>query len=190
MKDHTNLTNEGSSPSSPPEYAAAAIRAHVGRDLEPSLVSVHARLAASFIGGLALSLVVCGQFGLAFSAPAAAFSHQLHHNMDAALCAVICGALFSLFPVAILRLGLTSPLGFRLILRRHLVAVVFWYVLVGGVLGTFGHHGNDIVSVSLWIVTALATCWLLARAAFATLPLWNLYEVVFARRARMSRETF
>jgi len=158
----------------PPSNVDAAIKASVARDLQPSMLTVHLKLASAFLGGLVLSLAVCGQFGLAFSGPAAAFSHHIHHHMPATICAIVCGALYSLFPIAVLRLGLTSPLEFRAMLGQHTVAVAIWYVAIGSALGTLGHHGNDIISVGLWIATALVTGKLIAMLAHAVLPFWNL----------------
>src|SRR5690606_10182745 len=110
----------------PPSALQNAVIATIMRDLAPSPLSVHVRLGLATLSGAALSLAVCGQFGFALTAWGEAMSHELHAAMPPLACALICGVLFAVFPIAVLRLVLASGPLLRTLLTRHQLALASW----------------------------------------------------------------
>lgn len=157
-----------------PNKASEIVVTHVMKDLNPSWEVVWLKVVlAAVIGGF-LSLFVCGQFGLGMTTFAQNFNSHLHHHTHPYVCAVICGGLFAIFPVTILRLLLCSPLQFKAIIQRH------WYVLligfggIGGFLESQGHHGVDFVTFSFWVFAALFVTYILSRLLNIFFPVIDL----------------
>ena len=157
-----------------PEKLNSFIREHVVADLDPPIILVNLKVAVSCIVGGLLSLAICGQFGFALTISAQSLSSFMHENMHPVLCAVICGGLYAIFPVAILRLLLTNPLEFKAIMRFRTLTVLFWFFGLGGVLSFWGHHGNDLLSLILWTVGAIIVAHALAAVSHRLLPVWTL----------------
>jgi hypothetical protein len=142
------------------------------RDLEPSQLAVHARVGlATLVGGF-FSLVICGQFGLGVTRWADALNHQMHAHLDPLTCAVACGVLYAIFPIALLRFVLTPPLLFRVILKKHQPVLFLWFAGFGGLLTLMGDHGQGIFEYGAWVVAALIAANLMARAVNLLVPTW------------------
>ena len=160
----------------PSKEADERIRTHVMQDLDPGVMTVLTKVGtAAAVGGL-LSLLICGQFGVGISSLAEAFSATVHDSMGPLPCALICGTLYAVFPVAILRLLLCSPLQFKVIIHRRWSVVVLWLGGFGGVMAYFGHHGGDILTLSAWVIAALAATNIFARLFELVIPAWSLAE--------------
>lgn len=154
--------------------AREQIVTQVMRDLNPSWLVTHTKVAvASVVGGL-LSLLVCGQFGLGFTGVANNVSDTIHASMDPVPCAVVCGVLFAIFPIALLRLTLCHPLQFRAIMKRRWQAILVWFGGFGGALAFLGHHGSDAFVLAAWIFGAVVAANALAHLMFVVAPTWNL----------------
>lgn len=125
----------------------------VTRDLEPSTPRVLAHLAVAFgIGGI-VSMFFCGQFGVGFSSFAIDFNHSMHSKAGTLLCALLCGGIFALAPVLVLRLT-THPLLFRAIVRRYSF-IEGGITLAAGMLAY--SHGNfkvEMINVAIWTISA------------------------------------
>jgi hypothetical protein len=161
----------------PPKSLSDLIRAKVAKDLEPSPLTVHAKLALACFGGGVLSLLVCGQFGIAITPAAHYISNLIHQNMNPLVCALVCGAVYSLFPVTVMRVLLTSPLEFKAIVSRYRLPIASWYITSGVALATLGHHGNDFISLFIWIVAAIFGAHIVSWTANNLLPVWSLREM-------------
>lgn len=112
--------------------------------------------------GALLSLGICGQFGLGFTDFARSFSQYVHTTMDPVKCAILCGMLFSVFPVLILRF-MTSALQFRVIFSKKLMDTSLWILTVGVIMAQYGHHGKDATGLSTWIISAIVSFYLFAK---------------------------
>ncbi len=149
---------------------------HVMKDLDPSWLVSHTKVAiASVVGGLA-SLLLCGQFGLGLTNVANSFNEHIHHSMGPIPCAIVCGFLYAIFPIVVLRFFLSQPLQFRAIMRRRWQVILIWFGGFGGLLASFGHHGTQAVTFAAWIVGAVATANLVAHFMYAVAPDWNFSE--------------
>lgn len=146
---------------------------HVMKDLDPSWLLAHTKVGiASLLGGL-LSLVICGQFGFGFTSVANSFNHAIHANMGPVPCAIICGILYAVFPISILRFVLCHPLQFRAIMKRRWQAILVWFGGFGGAVASFGHHGSDILTFAGWVVAAIAAANLMAHLMYVVVPAWD-----------------
>ncbi len=153
----------------------STVRAVVACDLRPSLNRrVAILLASGIFGGLA-SLAVCGQFGFGLTNWASTFSSHIHESMPAWQCSVICGVLFAVFPVALLRL-LTSPMLFHVLISRHFVEVALLLGSTGAVLAVFGHHGNTLGLFLIWVFAVVATTWCTSRLVRRVTPHFQLFQ--------------
>jgi hypothetical protein len=149
------------------------IHQYVLNDLDPSWMQVHMKVAiAAIIGGL-VSLLICGQFGLGFTPIATVFNHMIHESMGPVPCAILCGTLYAIFPVAILRFGLCGPLQFRAITKRRWQAIVVWFGGFGAAMAHFGHHGNNIVTFAGWVTAAVVAANLIAHVLYSIIPSWD-----------------
>lgn len=156
-------------------HVRSSVRAVVARDLQPSVGRrVSFLLASAICGGLA-SLAVCGQFGIGLTSWASAFSSHIHENMPPWQCSVICGVLFAVFPVALLRL-LTSPMFFHVLISRHFFQTSLVFGSTGALLAIFGHHGNTFVLLSIWILAAVVTTWSVSRLIRHLTPEFQLFQ--------------
>jgi len=150
------------------------ITGHVMADLDPSWLVTHTKVAvAAVVGGL-LSLLICGQFGFGFTQAGDGLNHTLHMALGPVPCAILCGFLFAIFPVLIMRLILCHPLQFRAIMKRRRSAFVVWFGGFGAVMINFGHHGGDVVTFSAWILGAIVAANVLAQMMYALIPTWDL----------------
>ncbi len=131
-------------------------------DMNPPLLVLHTKLGASVILGAALSLGICGQFGLGLTDFARSFSLYVHTNMDPVKCAILCGMMFSIFPVAILKV-MTSTMQFRVIFSKKLLDVSLWILTVGVIMAQYGHHGKDATGLSTWLISAIVSFYIFAK---------------------------
>lgn len=156
-------------PESPPEHLDRAIEEQVLRDLEPPASVVQAKVGTATIVGGVLSMLTCGQFGIGFTSFARAFSHNLHEHMGPLSCALICGLLYAIFPVSILRFALCTTLQFKSLVRRRQWSIAAWFGGVGVTLAAFGHHGTGLAPLTAWLASALLSTYVLSRLV-ETLP--------------------
>ncbi|MCB9229114.1 MAG: hypothetical protein H6618_05840 [Deltaproteobacteria bacterium] len=132
---------------------SAVIYHYVTKDLNPGVFDVVWRVAtALFVGGL-LSMFVCGQFGIGFSAIAKGWNHAMHAHMGAAQCAILCGSIFSVVPVLFLRL-LSSGVLFRKIIRHYSLAQVCMIFIAGSGMYMGGLFMNELINIALWSISA------------------------------------
>ncbi len=150
------------------------IQLHVLRDLDPPWMLVHTKVAlAAVVGGLA-SLLICGQFGVGLTPAATALNHTIHESMGPIPCAIVCGVMYAIFPIAMLRFALCGPLQFRAITKRRWQSLLLWFGGFGGVMASFGHHGDSALTFSGWILAAIFAANVLARGLYAVVPAWDL----------------
>ncbi len=132
-----------------------AVEGIVLRDLCPEASTVHAKVGtAAILGGLA-ALALCGQFGLGLTDFAQKVSHEMHEQMGALPCALICGSFYAIFPVLFLRFTLCSALQFKVLARSHRGKIAVWLGGCGALLAGFGHHGASLLQLGLWLFSAL-----------------------------------
>lgn len=146
---------------------------YVMRDLNPSWLAAHTKVAAAAVTGGFLSLLVCGQFGVGITPFATAFSDQVHSRMGSMTCAITCGTFFALFPVAVLRFVFCRPLQFKAIIRRRWPTLVLWFGGLGGIMASMGHHGNHLPEFLAWVSAAILATNVLARAMDWLAPAWT-----------------
>jgi len=136
-----------------PKNIEENIKKMIYDDLDPSDMTSYTKSgAALFIGG-ALSLLLCGQFGMGLTPLAGSFSHTIHHGIGPLWCAAICGALFSIVPVFILR-TLSRPLQFRALLRKKWQPQIIWTISIGTLLSYHGDFGFEFLAVVVWSMAA------------------------------------
>ncbi len=146
-----------------PQHLDEVIEGFVTRDLLPPRSVVHLKVGIAAIAGGLLSLALCGQFGIGFTSFAVDLSSQIHDHLGPVPCALLCGTLYAIFPVALLRFVLCTTLQFKGILRRHQLIVALWFGGVGTILASAGHHGADLLGIGLWLSAALASTFVGAR---------------------------
>ena len=129
------------------------IKLYVYRDISPSDGTAYRKSGIALLVGGGLSLFLCGQFGMGLTPVASNFSHSIPHGVGPLGCAAICGALFSIIPVFILRL-LSSPMQFRALLRTKWQPQVIWTVAIGALLSYHGDFGFEFVAVVVWVGAA------------------------------------
>ncbi len=154
------------------------IRKKIVRDLDPSPLVVHAKIAFGVIIGGMISLAICGQFGMGFTSWAALFSHTIHVTMPPLVCAVICGAVYAVFPTLFLRVFLCSPIQFRVILKTRFFSLMTWYGGAGVSLAIYGQHGQGIYEILFWLIAAIATSYLLALFLRTLIPRWDPFHAM------------
>ena len=157
-----------------------SVRQVVARDLLPSLSDRVSRIGLSAILGSAASLTICGQFGIGLSGWANAFSSHIHESMSPWSCSVICGVLFAVFPVTVLRL-LSSPMLFHVLFKKHYVEVYTLFTVLGGALAIFGHHGHEFFLFVIWMLAALATTWLASKLFEVIAPSFQISVPAFGK---------
>jgi hypothetical protein len=151
-----------------PEAVRQTIYGAVRADLEPRPLVVHAKIAAGVgVGGM-ISLFLCGQLGIGLSGSASAAHAWIMERGGMLGCAVVCGVIFALAPVAMLRL-LCSTLQFRAILHRETRALVLWIAVFGLGLALRNDYANPLWELTAWCVAAVASFLLLARLVDRTL---------------------
>lgn len=152
------------------------VEATIIRDLVPPASVVHTKVGAAAIVGIVGSLLICGQFGLGLTEFARALSHDMHSSIGELPCALLCGALYAIFPVTILRVVFCSKHQFRFLVRRRWLYLLFWLVGVGATMALLGHHGTDARLVMGWSISAFISAVLLSRIAetLSWSPSWAL----------------
>lgn len=134
----------------------------IKHDMDPSMRVLHTKIGASVLLGTALSLAICGQFGIGLTSFARNFNLRIHADMDPVTCAILCGMLFSIFPVFVLKF-MTSSMQFRIIFTKKLKQVAMWILPIGVVMSQYGHHGKDLPGVSTWLISAMISFYLFAK---------------------------
>lgn len=132
-------------------------------DLLPSPVVVYGKTGISIIIGGIASMFCCAQFGVGFSSIAHFSYHKVHHGMGPIWCALICGTIFSLLPVIILRF-LTNSVQFRAIIRHKWQPQLIWLVLAAALLSLHGTIGFQILISAIWSGAAFFSYRLLGTA--------------------------
>ena len=135
-----------------PSELSARISNRIMKDLKPSLVVLYGKVGLAISAGTAISLVMCGQFGIGFTASAVSFTEKMHQSGHL-VCALICGALFSVVPLLVLRL-VCSAHQFQVILRNQFHAQLVWIGCFGWVLAYHGDMGSDFVYLGIWLLTS------------------------------------
>lgn len=141
----------------------AAIRAPVARDLEPSPARVQAKVFAGIALGSAVSLSLCGQFGVGFTPWAKELQSAVVDLSIFVPCMMLCGMIFALFPVAVLRL-LCRPLEFRAIMRRRPFSLFGWLLGFEVLLAWHSGFRESAADLAIWFAASVATFWLLGRS--------------------------
>ena len=131
------------------------IKEHVHRDVSPSDGTAYRKSGIAFFFGGTLSLLLCGQFGMGLTSVASNINHTLHHSIGSLWCAAICGALFSIVPVLVLRV-LSSPMQFRALLRKKWQPQLLWTVSIGVLLSYHGDFVFEFLAVIVWSTAAYA----------------------------------
>jgi len=139
-----------------PEALSEEVRIRIVKDMEPSLLTIYWKCGLAVVLGGAISLLVCGQFGVGITHAAWHFNNELHAHIHDFGSALTCGIVFALIPPFILRL-LCSPLQFRKMTRKSFHAAIVWFVGLGGALAHHGDVGASILMFVLWSVATLAT---------------------------------
>ena len=138
------------------EEITQKIFSYVKSDLQPSSWSVCWRVVLSILLGGVLSLLFCGQFGVGFSNMAQHCNHTIHHHMGEFKCSMICGAIFSIAPIMVLRL-LCSHLLFKKIIYGYSPISAVFLVVAGLIMFLKGSFMYEILSLTIWTVSAYAT---------------------------------
>ena len=135
-----------------PQSLQNKIRHQILADFEPTLGVAFFKVGAAILAGGVLSLFVCGQFGIGFTPFALQMNHQFHGS-GAITCALICGALFAVVPLMVLRF-LTSSIQFRVLLTRKYPVTLIWLAVVGGFLSYHGNVGTEYLAILGWYLAA------------------------------------
>lgn len=126
---------------------------HVQKDLNPSNLDVIWRLVVAISVGGIFSMLFCGQFGVGFSEMAKGWNHMIHVYMGAIQCVIICGTIFSVAPVFVLRL-ISSGILFRKIIRSYGLIHGSVIALAGVIMYFGGSIMNELVNISVWSLSA------------------------------------
>lgn len=132
------------------EKLSASVREQILRDMRPSLAIIYLKSGLAVGLGGAISLLLCGQFGVGITHASLHFTNELHAHAHDFWGALACGIIFAIIPPFILRL-LSSPLQFRLITRKSFHSSVVWLVGLGAILA---HHGETIIEVYSFLIWA------------------------------------
>ncbi len=136
-----------------PRHLTETILTRVRRDLDPSPLTVLLKTGVAIVLGGIASLFVCGQYGLGITGFAQNINLSFHHHTGSLACAVICGSLFAIIPVLVLRF-MCSAIQFRVIIRKKWQAPVIWLASFGGMLAYHGEFGNEFVNFLAWTTAA------------------------------------
>lgn len=132
------------------------IYSYVKKDLTPSIWAVVSRIVISLSMGGFLSMMFCGQFGVGFSEMARHWNHTVHASMGSVQCAIICGSIFAIVPVLVLR-SICSGLLFRKIIKGYGVAQGGLLTIMGIAMYSQGTFMNEAINISLWAASAYIT---------------------------------
>ena len=138
-----------------PEHVSVKVKAKILSDLKPDLTEIFWKVGFSLAVGGWLTMIFCGQFGIGASSFAVKFNEHLHHQ-SGILCAVVCGVLFSVIPVVVLRF-LSTAHKFQAMIRYQAWVTAVWMVAIAALLSYFGDMGTEFFYVSVWFVAALTT---------------------------------
>lgn len=145
------------------EKLSNEVQRRIIRDLRPSLWVVYLKSGLAVGAGGAISLLLCGQFGVGITHASLHLNNELHAHVHDFWGALACGVIFALIPPFVLRL-LSSPLQFRLITRKSFHSALVWLVGLGAILT---HHGETVVEFYgflIWAGAAFFTFTLISRA--------------------------
>lgn len=135
------------------EKTTEKIYCYIQKNLEPSLFAVIWRIAGSVLIGGLLSLLFCGQFGSGFSEMALHINHKVHGALGPVRCAIICGSVFSLAPVVVLRL-ISSVLLFRKILFSYGIVQAAMLGIAGTIMYSTGSFVSELINILIWSASA------------------------------------
>lgn len=138
-----------------PHELAERVKSRILKDMRPRPLTIYLKSGLAVVIGGALSLIVCGQFGVGVTHAAMHFNNQLHHHAHDHASALMCGIAFALIPPFILRL-LCSPLQYRVVVRKPHVALL-WFVGLGFILAHHGDVAIEIMEFGLWSVASIVT---------------------------------
>ena len=137
-----------------PDYIKENIYQTVKADLEPSDWLVHLKVGGSVAVGGALSLFLCGQMGLGLS-PLANHVHGLLMHYGGLLgCTALCGILFALVPVLLLK-TFSSRVQYLVLLRKKRPLIAGWVLAFGFFLVLRNEQPDVILTIVLWSVPAV-----------------------------------
>lgn len=137
-----------------PDYIKENIYQTVKRDIEPSRLVVHSKVGASVAVGGALSLFLCGQMGLGLSPLAERVHGLLMHYGGFLGCTVLCGVLFAIVPVVLLKL-LSSKVQYLVLLRQERLAIAGWVFAFGSYLIISNQQPDVLLTMALWGIPAI-----------------------------------
>ena len=128
----------------------------VKSDMEPDRLVVHSKVGTSVALGGGASLFLCGQMGLGLSPLAVTVHHCLMHYVGYLGCTILCGAIFAIIPVLLLK-TLSSKIQFLVLLRKERLAIGGW-ILSFGLFLEFRNQPQDfLLTIALWGIPALLT---------------------------------
>jgi hypothetical protein len=145
-----------------PDYLTKEVNKTVRRDIDPTPFAVNFRIGAALILGGVLSLFFCGQFGFGFTELANSVHQFVHHAHGSFWCMVVCGFLFVLIPVLLLRL-FCRPMMFRKIVTSRKVILFFWLGLAEFMLAFRGNYLPSWQDAVVWFIVAMFTLWGVSR---------------------------
>lgn len=162
------------------DYIKENIYRAVKKDVDPSRLVVHSKVGASVAAGGALSLFLCGQMGLGLSPFAEKVHGLLMHYGGFLGCTVLCGFLFAIVPVLLLKL-LTSSVQYLVILRQERPAIAAWVLAFGLYLVIRNQQSDFLLTIVLWGIPAIfsfyALGWLAHR--FSSVIPWQQSQGFF-----------
>lgn len=145
-----------------PDHIREHIYRRVQRDLNPPWQVVHAKIGLSIgLGGL-VTLFLCGQLGLGLSSLAMRVHHALMGVVGVFGCTFMCGVLFAVIPVAMLR-AMSSGIQFQLLVRKKWQAIAGWTLAFGSIIAYQNNQSDAVWVVLVWSVAAVGSFELLAR---------------------------
>jgi len=139
------------------------IQNRINSDLSLSSPLVHVKVFTAFLIGCALSLTLCGQLGISYTAWAESLTHQMHDSLNPVVCIVIWGAVFAIFPIIFLKLFFCSGPHFKKKKKKNPWLLGFWFVFFGAVFSILGEHGQQLSLFFVWITAAFGISWTVTR---------------------------
>lgn len=136
-----------------PKYIEKNIYNFVMADLEPKALTVYLKTGLAILLGGVTSMFFCGQFGVGITGFAQDLNQNIHHTMGSVGCAALCGSLFAILPVFVLR-AVCSPMQFRAIIRKKWQAPAIWLGFFGAILAYHGEFQTEFVHFAAWLIGA------------------------------------
>ncbi|MGE0175109.1 MAG: hypothetical protein AB7T49_20105 [Oligoflexales bacterium] len=162
----------------PAEISESIFRS-VQADLEPPLIGLYAKTGTAILAGGILSLFLCGQFGFGLSPIAHSTYAWIVGIVGSAGCHAFCGIFFAIFPVFVLR-ALSSPMLFRVILRKKWWMLYLWTIAFGLGLLAFNGRSDTITNVGIWSIAAMAAFALLAKVVDSINARFNRFDAEYS----------